>query len=70
MIKMSLPREVFEDFLQPLQEDDDAEGLERDSQGSLIPTDKTKILIKHTYTIKKGSVIDKLFRPQELDPEP
>ena len=67
-IKMSMPREVFEDFVAPLTEDD-VEGMQRRPDGSLIPTSKTSALYKYKYTLKRGSVTDKLFRLQELDPE-
>ena len=69
VIKHALPLQVFEDFLSPLQAID-VEGLRRAPDNSLIPTSQTSTLRKYTYILKKGSVIDKLFRLQELDPEP
>ena len=66
---MSMPREIFEDFVSPLQETD-AEGLRRAPDGSLLPTSSTQALKRYKYTVKKGSVIDKLFKLQELDPDP
>ena len=63
-----MPREVFEDFVAPLTEAD-VEGMQRGPDGSLVPTSKTTALYKYKYTLKRGSVTDKLFRLQELDPE-
>ena len=47
-IKMSMPREVFEDFVAPLTEAD-VEGMQRGPDGSLIPTSKTTALYKYKY---------------------
>jgi len=67
-IKMSMPREVFEEFMAPLTADD-AEGLRRGPDGSLLPTSKTSALNKYSYILKRGSVTDKLFCLEKLDPE-
>ena len=69
VIKMSMPREIFEEFVSPLQETD-AEGLLRAPDGSLLPTSSTSALNKFKFTLKKGSVIDRLFNLKELDPDP
>ena len=45
---MSMPREVFEDFVAPLTEAD-VEGMQRGPDGSLIPTSKTTALYKYKY---------------------
>ena len=67
-IQQKLPREVFEDLMQPLQESD-AVGLKRDAAtGLLIPTSTTKALLKFDYNIRRGSVSDRLFHLQTLDP--
>ena len=66
----SLPREVFEEFMQPLMPGD-AEGLNRDLvTNQLIPTKVTAKLNHYKYSIKRGSVTDRLFSLQQLDPEP
>ena len=65
---MSMPKEVFDDFMAPL-EPEDVEGLQRCPDGSLLPTSKSSALNKYKYTLKKGSLHDKLFRLHELDPE-
>ena len=64
---MNMPLKVFEEFLSPLQESD-AEGLRRASDNSLIPTSRTSALNKYTYTVKGGSVTDRLFKLDALDP--
>lgn len=69
VIKMLMPRSIFEAFLSPLKETD-AEGLRRAPDNSLLPTSRTSALNKYKYLLRKGSVIDRLFRLQELDPEP
>ena len=67
-IQQKLPREVFEDLMQPLQESD-AVGLKRDAAtGLLIPTSTTKALLKFDYNIRRGSVSDRLFHLETLDP--
>ena len=65
---MSMPREVFEEFMAPLMADD-TEGLWRGPDGSLLPTSKTSALNKYSYTLKRGSVTDKLFCLEKLDLE-
>jgi len=64
---MNMPLEVFEEFLSPLQETD-AEGLRRTPDNSLIPTSTTSALRKYTYTVRRGSVTDRLFQLDALDP--
>ena len=67
VIKMNMPLEVFEEFLSPLQEID-AGGLLRALDNSLIPTSTTSALRKYEYIVKKGSVTDRLFQLDALDP--
>ena len=69
VIKTSLPLEVFEDFMSPLSSGD-AEGLTRDSDNRLVPTSTTTSVRHYKYLVKKGSVSDRLFHLQTLDPEP
>ena len=70
IIRMKMPRETFEEILKPLQEGD-VEGFRRDTAtGRLIPTSTTATLRKFEYTIKKGSVSDRLFHLDTLDPPP
>ena len=66
---MSLPLVVFEDFVAPLAEGD-ADGLKRNSNNRLIPSSTTSSVRHYKYLIKKGSVSDRLFHLQDLDPEP
>ena len=66
---MSLPLVVFEDFVAPLAEGD-ADGLKRNSNNQLIPSSTTSSVRHYKYLIKKGSVSDRLFHLQDLDPEP
>ena len=69
-ITHSLPRECFEEFMKPLTATD-AAGLKRDeTTGWLVPTRTTGALRHFEYTIKKGSVSDRLFHLESLDPEP
>ena len=44
--------------------------MERDASGQLIPTRSTAALNYYKYEIRKGSVSDKLFRFDSLDPPP
>jgi hypothetical protein len=68
VLKMKMPRDVFEDFMSPLTEND-AEGLEREpATNRLQPTRVTGTLNHFKYTIKKGSVSDRLFQLDALDP--
>ena len=69
-VNVSLPRKVFEDFMSPLTPED-AEGLERDpATGWLLPTKTTATLRKFRYSIKRGSVSDRLFHLEDMDPPP
>ena len=69
-IKVAMPREAFEEFLSPLQPAD-AAGLTRDSiTGLLEPTETTDTLRKWRFAIRKGSVSDRLFHLDTLDPPP
>ena len=69
-MKMPMPREAFEAFMAPLQAAD-AAGLTRDpTTGWLEPTETTETLFKFSYAIRKGSVSDRLFHLDTLDPPP
>ena len=69
-VEHRLPREAFEAFMEPLTSGD-AEGLARDPQTNmLVPTRKTAALRFFEYTIRRGSVSDRLFHLDTLDPEP
>jgi len=66
VMKMAMPREIFEDFLSGLGENG-AEGLVRDPvTQKLVPTTTTAKLFTYKYVIRRGSVNDKLFRLQAL----
>ena len=66
-IKMSMPLEIFEDFLSPLTPEM-VKGLERNEvTGNLVPTKTTAAVDRFEYTISKGSVSDRLFRFEEGD---
>jgi hypothetical protein len=69
IIKMQMPREVFVEILSPLTTEDCKE-LQRDGDGHLKPTKVTGALNYFHYSIKKGSVTDKLFAFDSLDPPP
>ena len=66
---MAVPREVFEELMEPLAPED-VEGLQRDSAGALIPTKTTATLRYYAYSIRKGSVSDKLFQLHTMDAPP
>ena len=67
IIKMQMPREVFEEIMSPLTTDD-CSALKRDAAGHLEPTRTTAALNYFTYEIRKGSVSDRLFALHALDP--
>ena len=68
VIEMRVPREVFEDFMSPLTESD-AAGLTRDATTQqLVPTRPLTSLRRFKYDIRKGSVSDRLFHLDTLDP--
>ena len=85
-IKLQIPRDVFEDWISPLAESDawsltwdsvqkklvqsSDTGLKRDSQGHLLPTRSSAAARRFEYVMKKGSVSDRLFHLQDLDPPP
>ena len=67
---MAMPREIFEELMSELVEGD-AEGLLRDAATQQLgPTSTTAALHHWKYTIKRGSVLDRLFRLQTMDPTP
>ena len=70
VVQMRMPRETFEDIMSPLTEDD-VSGLKRDSTtNELIPTRQTTALNHFEYTVKKGSVSDRLFHLDSIDAPP
>ena len=74
VIKMKVPREVFEDFMSPLQPADcgtvaNHKGLSRDPvTNKLVPTKTTSALHHFKYEIERGGVSNRLFHLQTLDP--
>jgi hypothetical protein len=69
-VSMQMPRECFDEFMSPLTPAE-AEGLTREaSTGRLEPTSTTATLRKWHYSIRKGSVSDRLFALDTLDPPP
>ena len=70
IVKMPMPRECFDEFMSPLTATD-AAGLVRDElTGNLVPTETTGTLRRWRYAIRKGSVSDRLFALDSLDPPP
>jgi hypothetical protein len=67
--KGAMPREAFEELMEPLQPAD-ATGVQRDATSRLIPTSKTARVQKFEYTIRKGSVTDRLLHLHTLDTAP
>ena len=68
-IKMSVPREIFEELLAPIQ-DGEVVGLKRDSTSGLLePTRTTTALRHYEYTVRRGSLTDKIFNFAAFDPE-
>ena len=69
-LKHALPEGCFQEIFAELQQGD-AEGVERDTEtGALKPTSETLTLLKFNYTIRKGSISDKLFNMASLDVAP
>ena len=68
-VKMAVPIQIFEELLSELMEGD-AEGLLRDQSGRLIPSRITPTLNHFEYMIKKGSITNKLFALDKMDPAP
>ena len=69
MIKMKMPRAVFEKLMEPLTEED-VSALKRDAEGHLKPTRTTPALKYYSYKIDRGTVSNKLFSLDALDPSP
>ena len=63
MIKLPMPTKVFEMWLRDLTTEDHPE-LKRDDDGRLIPTKTTSSTRIYKYTIKKASVVEKLWRAE------
>ena len=55
-----LPEPLIQEWLQDLQAGD-AQGVERGGDGKLLPTKESKSLLRYNYTLRKGSVSDKVF---------
>jgi len=66
---MQMPRVVFQEIMAPLTIEDCAL-MKRDANGDLEPTKTTAALNYYKYEIRKGSVSDKLFAFDQLDPPP
>ena len=64
-----MPRAAFEEIMAPLKQGD-AEGVERDESGNLVPTKETASLLRFNYTIRKGSVSDRVFNLESLEEAP
>ena len=65
-----MPRQIFEELLLDLVEGD-AVGLQRDpATQQLIPTKSTATLHHFDYIIRKGSLIDLVFKLESTDPPP
>ena len=64
-----MPREVFEEIVAPLTTED-CSAMEREPDGHLKPTKTTAALNYYRFEIRKGSVSDKLFAFDQLDPPP
>jgi hypothetical protein len=68
-VRAKVPEEVFQDFVACL-EDGDALGVQRDDSGKLVPTKTTQTSQIYDYTIKKPTVVGKLFSLEDRDPKP
>ena len=67
-IKHQMPSEAFYMFLETLRPTDTT-GLERDATtGAITPTTVTGTLNRWHFEIRKGSVSDRLFHLEDLDP--
>ena len=55
-----LPEHLVKEWLGDLKPAD-AVGVERGSDGSLVPTKETASLLRFNYTLRRGSVSDKVF---------
>ena len=64
-IKLPCPEEIFQEWMQGLQESD-AEGIERAGQ-ELTPTQVSASGKRFIYLVKKAMVIDRLFALEETD---
>ena len=69
-IRMACPIEVFEELMAELAEGD-CKGLRRDpASQKLVPTRVTESLNHFQFEVRRGSVTDRLFKLQTLDPPP
>ena len=66
---MQMPRAVFEEIMSPVTIEDCSK-IKRDAEGLLEPTRTTAALNYFEYEIKKGSVSDRLFSFDSIDPPP
>lgn len=71
IIKLEMPKEIFFDLLKPLDAED-VDGLvwKDEARKELEPTEDFKTYHQYKYTIKKPSVVAKLWRLEESDKEP
>ena len=66
-VKVPLPRECFDDFMEPLQEGE-AEGVSRDeTSGALLPTRVTATTNFWAYVIHRPMVTDRLLKLETSD---
>ena len=66
-VKVSLPKECFDDFMEPLQEGE-AEGVSRDeTSGALLPTRETATTNFWAYVIHRPMVTDRLLKLETSD---
>jgi hypothetical protein len=65
-LKLPLPRELFEPYMEPLL-DGDAHGLEREEDGTIKPTKETATSQRFDYTITRPMVTDRLFALEKSD---
>ena len=69
-VAMDIPRQIFDDLMRGVREGD-VDGLARDvMKQSLLPTQTTATLNHFSYTIRKGSVSERLFQMEQQDPQP
>lgn len=69
-IEHRVPVEIFQMFMDPLTPTDAKEVKRDEATGDLLPTETTGSLRKWHYAIRKGSVSDRLFQLESLDPAP
>ena len=65
-VRVTAPRETFDDFMAPLQEGE-AEGVVRDEAGALLPTKENASTAYFNYTIYRPMVVDRLLKLEAAD---